>query len=384
MDWLLSVSLYWATLLSCYMRRSPSSRMPWLVRGYGSVFLSWEITMLGKSVGFLCLVIGLMAADHPVAHADEMTPAEFLKKYKQASKVLEDGYAHARIKATVVDSFVQANRSTSYRLDVLGDNERLKVFSEMEDADTKGRRSVFVANPERSFTLGSAGQQKDYTISYVGRGNLGFQQVRERSLLKSRMVHCVYSYLEAPLSEFLSEKTVSIGKVQSETSSGKSLVRVSVRFELPDDAEHQVKSKYVEGSFLFDPSSSWALQGFDLQHHSSQDPKPWTSRGTVEYTKPVNGIPVPRQFKLENIGSNGKLVSTHVCDIQSVTFGPAPPEEFTLAGYGFNNEVGFGHPAGLPKMFYVASASTVIALIVILSLRKRPKESQPGPAPQPQ
>jgi hypothetical protein len=315
--------------------------------------------------------------------ANKMDPQTFLERYRTQVPALTSPYEQVHMVALVTETFpLRSDKKNVYELELLQDGPRFKVLTHHVSGDWRGTRSIRVANPDISFVLDQPADRQQYAINYLSsRRGLGFDQIREEAVSESMLLRSHYSYFEKPLTVFLTMKSTSIQEVQEETSAGRSLVRVRVRFGPFTEWLRKQGIEYSEGWFLFEPSARWLFHGFDLKEWKKDGQMLTRKTSSVEYTEAIQGVPVLRRAKYEVFDHEGHHALEYDADVKSVQFGPVSVEEFTLRGCGITG-IDLGDRRGLPVIFYWSAGIALLAVIAIFVLRRRPSERPSAERPR--
>jgi hypothetical protein len=305
-----------------------------------------------------------------------LAPQEFLQRYREGVKALADAYRQVQIDAVYTISNVPTKAQRSTRRVLMQDGENYKVVTTYQTGLDKGTQDIYVANPERSFVLGR--DDGGSFIRSLSRRNQQYNDFQDDVISRSHLVRAPYSYFEMPIIDYLCKKEATIDEVKSETASGRRQVRVLFHVLPWSDQMREGRLKHTEGWFLLDPEAHWASLGFKTKDVMSDGDASFSSRETITYGKPEDGIPIVSHAKIEHSNKSG-VYDIVEAEVKSVRFTPTDSTEFTLKGCGFLDEIDDADPF-LPRIFFWSLALAFVALVGVLVFRWRFRKSVVAPA----
>lgn len=284
-------------------------------------------------------------------------------------------YDNVRIKAALKERV--EGKTGIFDLEYLQNKKSIKILITYVSGDRlhfSDDVSVRVVNPEKSFILVKPPGTRNISVSFLGGAN-DDDRTQVTELLECSLLRTHYFLLGMPIAELLAQKGALIKNVTEEEDSGKTLTRIHVRF----DPHPKLKEWYdrCDGQFLFDPTSLWALRGFDIKYmKKNEDQLGFRVVETIDYDESRKDVPTLSGLQQKVFDEQGQLLHDYRVKVNSIEFGQVSPEEFTLRGCGLGEDFE-GKPSRFRTMiFWYLGNVVVLALLLIFILRHRKAKSK--------
>jgi hypothetical protein len=277
----------------------------------------------------------------------------FVKEYPQACKRLMEHYTSLRIHGKLFTHRPIDPQAARDRIKNARDGEKVEIPSvaQVVEWETRGANGSFrcdqikngqivrsnVESPKWSFELLRLGNSDKLTI----------RSLKEKDPVEAGRDHTgdlwsgaplglpyVFSYMDKPLSDIVTDKHYKILKVYRVSRNDKPGIRV----EWSRDADE--RGWGGKGYCCFAPRSSWVLTEFEQALSTPQRPQWFKRHGTLEYKNLASSnIPLLKSLDvwswLEGQGAS------HQCSEEILEIEPriTPEGEFTLEHFGLSREM---------------------------------------------
>jgi len=304
-----------------------------------------------------------------LSRAEPMSPADMLKKLKQATERSRTAYSKSTIVARVRDE--KAKGSThAFTVTYIHSGEQQKA-SIVEEGGESGGNKIVVASPDLSFSAdrpdkGAGGSRLEFLAPSRSKG---YEQVQDLIRDKTPFCHGPHAYIGIPLIELLTWESVVVQSVEQTLSNGIPAIRVTYRRNKRHPTqEHDYSDCFVD----LDPARDLAVVRCESRGIKA-GATAFVNRIDVSY-KMSKSIPVVTAAHFSTEDAKGQMVEKLSVEVLSTDFGSTPPQEFSLAAAGVT-EVTYGPAGGFPLSFFVSIVVAVLSLVALVALRR--KRSQP-------
>jgi len=291
-------------------------------------------------------ILALIVIFHNNAFAENKPNRElidvFLREYPAAAAKLEGFYSEVQMRVQVKE--IREEGLPPYLVreqQYIRQGDLFRFINDIQQTDrsgeSRGDRSVTVANPKFSFRLARRPDQKEYDVQEVA----SHASIVESLPLAYKPLFAPMSYFEYRIVDFIKEPEFFITNAIQENNRERKFVKIEWEYHPPEI--HQ------RGYFLFDPSQFWALQEYRNLRWQGNTSEPTDSfslvRGLVHYQGSFDGFPLIHSFRqwVEFHGAksdkvvNDKPVQIKDYEVLEIKPGPVPEEEFQLSAFGLPN-----------------------------------------------
>jgi hypothetical protein len=303
----------------------------------------------------------------------EQRPEAFLKEYVEKSKTLVEKYEHLHLTGSIEERV--GGKSEISNIELFHDGDKMKIVRSHEKGDELYRQktTVAVATPDTSFILNKLPTQEEFSLDLFGREmDKASTHARLKVDIESSTFQSPFICIGVPLLKFLAMKETKILSVKDERDGDKLTCHVSTRTS-PFDPDFEGWCDHIEGSFLFEPASYWTTRKYTLKYWETTGKLRTILTCSVDYREPINDIPVLSRIECGILDGKGELGRGYYADIKTIKFGPVPPEEFTLRGCGFGEDL----KSKRPTIFYWSIGIALLAFVLIVVLRRRRVKTAP-------
>ena len=290
--------------------------------------------------------------------ADETDLAEFLAKYPDASKRLEQ--RNARIKCVCklsrpVDR--QSGKSETKEGIFAADHGFQKLtltFLAPQGEKPERVETIDCVGVKTAFRLSRNLDSVDRKYEVEGVGS----NVRESAAFGHRFgryLTAPYSVYGMPFSVIMKGAGFRVISAEKVDSNGRRLLRLKYNAGDP-------RTPYL-ASLLFDPAAGWIIRSGEMQMESL--PGHPTSRFEIEYGADHEGIPFQSRVVFHDIDGIDKK-----CDFSHISSEPTPVNEFSMSSYGLPDLTAFPIASTRGNWLYWLIGIAIMAFVLSVIAKK--------------
>lgn len=269
----------------------------------------------------------------------------FLQDYCKHADVLIQFYSTIRLNArkAIKSEVDQTTQVTNYVYHANGFRRRV----DNESRSVNGRLSR-VFNPEVGhFVVHQELGEPLYKIGLTQQKAYGSKPIV--ILDETPIPSLTYCIMNEEIKDFARLQNVRIKEYQHIVKDDKPLAQLAFELTWPGDV-------IMQGHLLFDCERHWTV----LEGSYKQINKPSQHIWTIEYEGTKDGISLPKKVMGRYFDEKGQLSQTYTVEVLSLTPGPVPEREFTLAAFGLSDAV---FQPYVPPWYYVQLVLVIAGLL---------------------
>jgi len=295
-------------------------------------------------------------------NGEEKESAWFFENYLPAAQKLANAYAECTVD---VSETVSNDKSPDYNTATFHfayDGTRRKydrtLISHHGDSTYERTRTV-VASPEISFSIYTK-QGKSPLLQQVDRSELGFSEAsRTIDSAALEAIYAPFALYGKTVAEWLRSKDFKIKSIREEAD------HVRLTFQIANNEFN------AEGWATFRPTLLWVIDRWEMSVQMKK-PSGQTFRVASALTY-ADGDPVPALTGLTTTTFHPNRTVTDKLLVNMMRFGAAPPREFKLSSYGYDDRIAMPASIGTSLWFWLAigGVACLLAAFAIRQLRAK-------------